>query len=71
MTMIMRIVYTVEVKRNKRNKMKLRATKRKMKLTNRIGVDFKFVRPVTKVWWELYLSIYLYNTSFRITLEKH
>ena len=71
MTMIMRIVYTVEVKRNKRNKMKLRATKRKMNLTNRIGVDFKFVQPVTKIWWELYLSIYLYNTSFRITLEKH
>ena len=68
---IMKIVYTVAAKRNKRNNMKFRATKRKMKLTNRIGIDFKFVQPVTKVWWELYLSVYLYNTSFRITLEKH
>ncbi len=71
MTTIVRIVYTVEVKRNKRNKMKLRATKRKMKLTQRIGIDFKFVRPENKLWWELYLSVYLYNYSFRITLEKH
>lgn len=71
MTTIMRIVYTVEVKRNKRNKMKFRITKRKMKLTQRIGIDFKFVRPESKLWWELYLSIYLYNTSFRVTLEKH
>ena len=51
--------------------MKLRATKRKMKLTQRIGVDFKFVRPENKLWWELYLSIYLYKYSFRVTLEKH
>lgn len=51
--------------------MKFRATKRKMNLTNRIGIDFKFVQPVTKSWWEVYLSIYLYNTSFRVTLEKH
>lgn len=51
--------------------MKLRATKRKMKLTQRIGIDFKFVRPENKLWWELYFSIYLYSTSFRITLEKH
>lgn len=51
--------------------MKFRATKRRMKLTQRIGIDFKFVRPENKLWWELYLSIYLYNTSFRITLEKH
>lgn len=71
MTTIVRIVYTVEVKRNKRNKMKLRATKRKMKLTQRIGIDFKFVRPENKLWWELYLSIYLYKYSIRITLEKH
>ena len=67
---IMRIVYTVAVNQNK-TKMKFRATKRKMKLTQRIGVDFKFVRPENKLWWELYLSIYLYNYSFRITLEKH
>ena len=51
--------------------MKFRATKRKMKLTQRIGIDFKFIQPESKLWWELYLSIYLYNTSFRITLEKH
>ena len=51
--------------------MKFRATKRKMNLTNRIGIDFKFVQPVTKSWWEVYLSIYLYSVSFRITLEKH
>ena len=51
--------------------MKLRATKRHMKLTNRLGLDFKFVQPVTKSWWELYLSIYLYKYSIRITLEKH
>ena len=51
--------------------MKFRATKRKMKLTQRIGVDFKFVRPENKLWWELYFSIYLYNVSLRVTLEKH
>ena len=69
MTTIMRIVYTVEAKKFKA--MKLRATKRKMKLTQRIGVDFKFVSPENKLWWELYLSIYLYKYSIRITLEKH
>lgn len=51
--------------------MKFKATKRKMKITQRIGVDFKFVQPENKLWWELYFSIYLYNTSFRITLEKN
>lgn len=51
--------------------MRIRATKRNMKLTQRIGVDFKFVRPENKLWWELYFSIYLYNMSLRVTLEKH
>lgn len=51
--------------------MKFRATKRKMKLTHRIGVDFKFNRPENKLWWELYFSIYLYNVSIRVALEKH
>ena len=51
--------------------MKLRATKRKMKITNRVGIDFKFVQPENKLWWELYISIYLYSTSLRLTLEKH
>lgn len=51
--------------------MKFRATKRKMNLTKRIGVDFKFIQPENKLWWEVYLSIYLYGTSFRVTLEKH
>ena len=69
--MMVKIVYTVAAKQNKRNNMKFRATKRKMKITNRIGVDFKFVRPENKLWWELYLSIYLYSVSFRVTLEKH
>lgn len=51
--------------------MKFKATKRKMNLTKRIGVDFKFIQPENKLWWELYLSIYLYKYSFRITLEKN
>lgn len=51
--------------------MKLRATKRKMAITHRIGVDMKFVQPASKLWWELYISVYLYKTSLRITLEKH
>ena len=51
--------------------MKFRATKRKMNLTKRVGVDFKFIQPENKLWWEMYLSIYLYSHSFRVTLEKH
>ena len=47
--------------------MKFRATKRRMNLTKRIGVDFKFIQPENKIWWELYL----YKYSFRVTLEKH